>query len=338
MRSFFITQIVLLALAITFQARGARLKDIANIRGVRDNQLIGYGIVVGLAGTGDSQLEYTNKSVKRMLDKLGMKTESGSVSSKNVAAVLITSTLPPFARSGNKIDVTVNSLGDASSLAGGTLIQTPLRAADEQVYAVAQGSVLVGASKDKGFLTVGRVPDGAIIEQDITPDFSTRKMFRLTLHNPDFTTAARVAAKINGDLAGKYATALDGATVDLVVPANFQGKGVELLAAIESLEVSPDSIARVVVNEKTGTVIIGDGVRISRVAVSHGDLTVKVDGTAGGKSKDQGGDKIGLVQGEASVGEVVNALNRLGISPKDLITVLQNIKAAGALQGDLEIL
>ena len=338
MRRFWVLQIFLILTAFAWQAAfGARLKDIANIRGVRDNQLIGYGIVVGLSGTGDSQLEYTNKSVKRMLDKLGMKTDSPGVSSKNVAAVLITATLPPFARSGNKIDITVNSIGDASSLAGGTLIQTPLRAADEQTYAVAQGAVLIGASKDKGFLTVGRVPDGAIIEQDVTPDFSTRKMFRLTLHNPDFTTAARVANKVNSDLGGKYATAMDGATIDLVVPNSYQGRGVELLASIESLEVSPDIIAKVVVNEKTGTVVIGDGVRISKVAISHGDLSVKVESTAGGKSKGQD-EKISLVQGETSVGDIVNAMNRLGVSPKDLITILQNIKAAGALQGDLEIL
>jgi flagellar P-ring protein precursor FlgI len=294
--------------------------------------------VVGLNGTGDSQLEYTNKSVKRMLDKLGMKTESQAVSSKNVAAVLVTATLPPFARSGNKIDVTVNSIGDASSLAGGTLVQTPLRAADEQVYAVAQGAILVGASKDKGFLTVGRMPDGAIIETDVTPDFSTRKMFRLTLHNPDFTTAARVANRINSDLGGKYASALDGATIDLVVPFSYQGRGVELLAAIESLEINPDTVAKVVVNEKTGTVVIGEGVRISRVAISHGDLSVKVEGTGAGKSKGQEGEKVSLVQGDTSVGDIVNAMNRLGVSPKDLITILQNIKAAGALQGDLEIL
>jgi flagellar P-ring protein precursor FlgI len=338
MRFFWLLQIFVLLSAVAINAWSARLKDIANVRGVRDNQLIGYGIVVGLNGTGDSGLEYTNKSVKRMLDKLGMKTESAAVASKNVAAVLITANLPAFARSGNKIDITVNSIGDASSLAGGTLVQTPLRAADEKVYAVGQGSILVGASKDKGFLTVGRIPDGAIIEQDINPDFANRKMFRLTLHNPDFTTAARVANRINMDLGGKYASAIDAGTIDLITPPAYEGKGVELLAGIESLEVTPDNRARVVVNEKTGTVVIGDGVRISRVAVSHGDLSVKVEGTGQNKSKGQDSEKVAVIQGEASVGEIVGAMNRLGVSPKDLITILQNIKAAGALQGDLEIL
>lgn len=331
--------LIFVMLSVASSAYAARLKDIANIRGVRDNQLVGYGIVVGLAGTGDSSSEYTNKSVKRMLDKLGVKLEGPTPASKNVAAVLVTATLPPFARSGNKIDVTINSIGDAASLAGGTLVQTPLRAADEKVYAVAQGAILVGlGGKDKPFTTVGRIPDGAIIEQDVTPDFSSRKMFRLTLHNPDFTTAARVAATVNSDLGGKYATALDAATVDIVTPFAYEGRGVELLANIESLEVAPDLRAKVVVNEKTGTVVIGDGVRITRVAISQGDLSVKVDGTGQNKSKGQDGDKIAIIQGETSVGDIVNAMNRLGVSPKDLITILQSIKAAGALQGDLEIL
>lgn len=321
-------------------ANAARVKDIANVRGVRDNQLIGYGIVVGLKGTGDSKNEFTNKSVARMLDKLGIKLEDKEVASKNVAAVIVTATLPPFARAGNKIDLTVNSVGDASSLAGGTLVQTPLRAADQQIYAVAQGSLLIGSGAD-AHPTVGRLPNGAIIERDVAEDFTARKMFRLTLHNPDFTTAARLAKKINLDLSGKYATAKDAGTIDIVVPFSYEGKAVELLASIEALEVTPDSRARVIVNEKTGTVVIGDSVRISRVAISHGDLTVKVDGgknTAGAKSKDQSGDKVAVLDTGTSVGDLVKAMNALGVSPKDLITILQNIKAAGALQGELEIL
>jgi flagellar P-ring protein precursor FlgI len=316
------------------------VKDIANVRGVRDNQLIGYGIVVGLKGTGDSKSEFTNKSVSRMLDKLGIKLEDKEVASKNVAAVIITATLPAFARAGNKIDLTVNSIGDASSLAGGTLLQSPLRAADQQIYAVAQGALLVGNGND-AHLTAGRLPNGAIIERDVAEDFTSRKMFRLTLHNPDFTTAARLAKKINLDLSGKYATAKDAGTVDIVVPFSYEGRAVELLASIESLEVTPDARARVIVNEKTGTVVIGENVRISRIAISHGDLTVKVDagkgsGTSGGKSKDQ--DRVAVLDTGTSVGDLVKAMNSLGVSPKDLITILQNIKAAGALQGELEIL
>ena len=311
-------------------AHSARLKDIANIRGVRTNQLVGYGLVVGLNGTGDGKLDYTEKSVQRMLDKLGMKV--GKAGGKNVAAVILTAQLPPFARAGNKIDITVNSLGDASSLKGGTLIQSPLRAADQQIYAVAQGPVLVGYSGEGIHATVGRIPNGAIIERDIGKEFASRKMFRLTLHNPDFTTAARVAKRINMGLSGKYATALDAGTIDLISPSSYEGKGVELLATIEALDVNPDVRAKVVVNEKTGTVVIGKGVKISQIALSHGDLTLKVGGDKGD------GESVVMIPKAVNVGDIVKAMNRLGLTPKDLITVLQNVKAAGALQGDLEIL
>jgi len=338
-----IRAIVLLSAAVsTFigsSANAARVKDIANVRGVRDNQLIGYGIVVGLKGTGDSKSEFTNKSISRMLDKLGLKLEEKDLASKNVAAVIVTATLPPFARAGNKLDLTVSSIGDSSSLGGGTLLQSPLRAADQQIYAVAQGSLLIGNGAD-AFPTVARLPNGAIIERDVAEDFTSRKMFRLTLHNPDFTTAARLAKRINLDLSGKYATAKDAGTVDIIVPFAYEGRAVELLASIESLDVTPDTRARVIVNEKTGTVVIGENVRISRVAISHGDLTVKVEskgaGTSGGKSKDQ--DHVAVLDTGTSVGDLVKAMNSLGVSPKDLITILQNIKAAGALQGELEIL
>ncbi len=330
----FISMMITIA---SLPAAAARIKDIANVRGVRDNQLIGYGIVVGLKGTGDSKNEFTNKSMFRLFDKVGMKLEDKEVASKNVAAVLITATLPPFARSGNRMDITVNSIGDASSLAGGTLVQSPLRAADQQVYAVGQGAILVGNGAD-GHPTVGRLPNGAIIERDIGEDFTNKKMFRLTLHNPDFTTAARLAKKINMDLSGKFATAKDAGTVDIIVPFSYEGKAVELLAAVENLDVTPDIRARVVVNEKTGTVVIGDNVKISRVAISHGDLTVKVEGTAKSKSKDQSGDRVAVLDTGTSVGDLVKALNTFGISPKDLITILQNLKAAGALQAELEIL
>mgnify|MGYP001592695859 CR=1 FL=1 len=338
LKKFLLMQLVLFAIAlgIGIQAHAARVKDIANVRGVRDNQLLGYGIIVGLKGTGDSKNEFTNKSVARMFDKLGIKLEEKEVASKNVAAVIITANLPPFARAGNKLDITVSSIGDASSLLGGTLLQTPLRAADQQIYAVAQGPLLVGTGADS-HSTVGRLPNGAMIERDVAEDFTSRKMFRLTLHNPDFTTAARLAKRINLDLAGKYATAKDAGTVDIVVPFAYEGKAVELLASIEALEVTPDSRARVIVNEKTGTVVIGENVRISKVAISHGDLTVKVAG-ASAKGKNQDADRVAVLDTGTSVGDLVKAMNSLGVSPKDLITILQNIKAAGALQGELEIL
>jgi flagellar P-ring protein FlgI len=337
LRSFLFLQIMIVVFAVALSAHAARVKDIANVRGVRDNQLVGYGIVVGLKGTGDSKNEFTNKSVARMLDKLGVKLEDKDVASKNVAAVLITATLPPFARAGNKIDLTVSAIGDATSLAGGTLVQAPLRAADSQIYAVAQGNMLIGGGAD-AHATSGRIPNGALIERDVAEDFTQRKMFRLTLHNPDFTTAARLAKRINLDLAGKYATAKDAGTIDVVVPFSYEGKGVELLAAIETLDITPDARAKVIVNEKTGTVVIGDSVKISRIAISHGDLTVRVDGMGKLKGKDQSSDRVAVLDTGTSVGDLVKALNTLGVSPKDLITILQNIKAAGALQGELEIL
>lgn len=311
-----------------------RLKDISNVRGVRSNQLVGYGIVVGLNGTGDSKSEFTSKSIERMLDRLGMKVDGKDLASKNVAAVILTASLPPFARAGNKLDITVSTLGDASSLKGGTLVQTPLRAADQQTYAVAQGSVLVGFSQTGVHETVGRVPNGAMIERDIGEQFASRRLFRLTLNNPDFTTAARVMKTINRELAGKYASALDAGTIDIVSPTSYEGKGVELLALIEGIEINPDNVARVVINEKTGTVVIGQGVKISRVAVSHGDLTVKV----GGEGKKKDGDTVMMFDEATNVGDLVKGMNRLGVTPKDLITILQTIKASGALHGDLEIL
>lgn len=329
-------------LASTNVVYGSRLKDLANIRGVRDNQLIGYGLVVGLNGTGDSKSEFTNKSFIRMLDGLGLKLEGKEVSGKNVAAVLVTATLPPFARSGNRLDISVSSIGDASSLEGGTLVQTPLRAANQQVYAVGQGAMVVGGGTGvKGHPTAARIANGAIIERDLESDFASRKMFRLSLHSPDFTTSARISKTINLDLSGKFASAIDSATVDVIVPPQYEGNAVEFLALIEGLEITPDIKAKVVVNEKTGTVIIGDKVRISKVAISHGSLSVQVGGsTKDGKSKDQKdkADRLMFVEAETNVGDLVKALNQLGVSPKDLITILQNIRATGALHGDLEIL
>lgn len=307
----------------------ARLKDIASIRGVRKNQLVGYGIVVGLNGTGDSKADYTSKSLQRMLQTLGVTAEDAS--SKNVAAVLITADLPPFARAGNPLDIQVSSIGDASSLRGGVLVQSPLRAANGNIYAVAQGNILAGESHK----TSGRVPNGALIEKDFAEDFSSRKMFRITLHNPDFTTAMRVVRTVNGDLGGKYASAKDSATVDVVVPASYEGNAVELLSLVESLEISPDLTAKVIVNEKTGTVVIGERVQISKVAISHGDLSLDIGGK---KKKGARSKNVILMDKGASVGEIVEALNALGVKPKELITILETIKAAGALQAELEIL
>lgn len=324
---------VVFFLVLVEAAQAARLKDIASIRGVRENQLIGYGIVVGLKGTGDGKNEFMSKSMVRMLDKLGMKLDNVDFSSKNVAAVIVTATMPAFGKAGNPIDITVSAIGEASSLQGGTLLQTPLRAANEQVFAVAQGSIVIGGDSKDAHLTSGRIPNGATIERDMTADFSSRKMYRLTLINPDFTTAARAVLTINKELGGHYASAKDSGTIDIITPFAYENRGVELLATIESIEINPDMKARVVVNEKTGTIVIGDKVKISRVAISHGALSVKVgDGKKGAE------EKVAVLDSGVSVGELVQALNKLGVSPKDLITILQSIKSAGALHGELEVL
>lgn len=325
---------LLMSFVIAAPANAARLKDISSIRGVRENQLIGYGIVVGLQGTGDSKNEFTSKSVGRMLDKLGVKLDTKEVVSKNVAAVIVTATLPPFAKAGNPIDVTVSALGDASNLQGGVLLQTPLRAANEQVFAVAQGSISLGGGDKNSITTVGRIPNGGMIERDVQADFASRKMFRLTLHNPDFTTAARTVLTINKELGGQYATAKDAGTIDIVTPAAYENRGVELLATIENININPDTRAVVIINERTGTVVIGERVKISKVAVSHGNLSVKV----GDQKKSGDGEKIAVLDSGVSVGDLVQSLNKLGVTPKDLMTILQSIKAAGALHGELEIL
>lgn len=315
-------------------SQAARLKDIASIRGVRENQLIGYGLVIGLKGTGDSNAEFTGKSFSRLIEKMGVQLDGKDIQSKNIAAVIVTATLPAFAKAGNPVDITVSSIGDSSSLVGGTLLQTPLRAANDEIFAVAQGSLSVlGDGKDI-HTTVGRIPNGAMIERDIQADFATRKMYRMTLHNPDFTTAARTVLTVNKELGGLYATAKDAGTIDIVTPSSFENKGVELMATIEAIEVNPDQRARVVINEKTGTIVIGEKVKISRVGLSHGSLTLKI--ADGKKSKDAGDDKVTVLDTGANVGDLVQALNKLGVSPKDLISILQSVKAAGALHGELE--
>lgn len=325
--------LLLSLLVLNSVAMGARLKDIASIRGVRENQLIGYGIVVGLKGTGDGKSEFTSKSMVRMLDKLGIKLDSPEVQSKNVAAVIVTGTMPAFGKAGNPMDVTVSAIGESQSLQGGTLLQTPLRAGNEQVYAVAQGSVLIGSDGKDVHTTSGRIPNGAIIERDMSADFSSRKMFRMTLHNPDFTTAARTILTINKELGGLYASAKDGGTIDIITPAAYENRGVELLATIEAIEINPDTVAKVVINEKTGTIVIGEKVKISKVAIAHGNISVKV-----GDGKKASDDKVALLDVGVSVGDLVQSLNKLGVSPKDLITILQSIKSAGALHGELDIL
>jgi flagellar P-ring protein FlgI len=330
--------VLLLVLGLPMPGEAARLKDIAVVKGVRENILIGYGIVVGLKGTGDSSTDITSQSLSRLFGKLGLDVQNNAaVKSKNAAAVIVTAKLPPFARVGNPIDVTVSSIGDAGSLEGGVLLVTPLRAGDQNVYAVAQGPISIGGMADgttKNFPTVGRVVAGATIEKDIDMNFAAKKSFRLTLHNADFTTSARVVAAINTELGGKFATARDSGTLDVVVPFNYDGNSVELLARLENIAVNVDSRAKVVLNERTGTVVMGDKISISPVAIAHGDLAIEVKNAAKGTKPERAFE----LKGGASVSDLVKALNALGVQPKDLTAIFQTLKQTGALQADLEIM
>lgn len=315
------------------QNNGARLKDIASVKGVRENILIGYGIVVGLKGTGDSSADVTARSLGKLFSKLGLEVgKNEKINSKNAAAVIVTAKLPPFARSGVQIDITVSSIGDATSLEGGVLLVTPLRAGDQQTYAVAQGAVTLGALTDgkPPFPTVGRIVSGAMIEKDVDTNFAGKKNFRLSLNNPDFTTAARLVSLVNAELGGKFASARDSATVDVVVPFNYDGNTVELMARIENVRIVVDSKAKVVLNERTGTVVMGDKVSITPISIAHGDLSIQVKGKAGG-------DRLYELKG-ATVSDLVKLLNTLGVQPKDLTAIFQTIKATGALQAELELL
>lgn len=333
--------ILLTFVGVSPPAHAARLKDVAEIKGVRENILIGYGIVVGLKGSGDSSADVTSQSLGRLFGKLGLDVKNGAgIKSKNAAAVIVTAKLPAFARAGNKIDVTVSSIGDATSLEGGTLLVTPLQAGDQNIYAVAQGAVSIGSIADgttKNFPTVGRVVTGASVEKDIDTNFSQKRSVRMTLHSPDFTTAARLAVLVNGELGGKYATARDSATIDMVIPFNYEGNSVEFMAAIENINVNVDTKAKVVLNERTGTVVMGDKITITPVAIAHGDLSIQVGGTGPSAAAGKGG-RVAELKSGSSVSDLVKALNTLGVQPKDLTSIFQTLKSMGALQAELEIL
>ncbi|MFQ6110665.1 MAG: flagellar basal body P-ring protein FlgI [Nitrospinota bacterium] len=359
----------LLVALLPAAAFAVRVKDIASIRGVRTNQLLGYGLVVGLNQSGDSDdTEFTAQSLTSLLKKLGVNVDPAQVEVENVAAVVVTATLPPFARVGSRIDVTVSSLGDARSLVGGTLLLTPLKAADGEVYAVAQGSISVGGGfafsgasgsrVTRNHPTVGRIVGGATIEREIPLDFHKRKRLRLALHQPDFTTAKRLSSVINESFGRPMATPIDAGTVDIRVAEGLAESLVEVVAQIEKLEVTPDARARVVLNERTGTIVVGEQVRISTVAVSHGNLnviisedslvsqprsfapqgssTVTVPKTRISVRQEQ--RRLALLPHSVSIGDVVRGLNAIGVSPRDLIAILQAIKAAGALQAELVII
>lgn len=360
------TVLLLLLLLMIPPAVGAtRIKDIASIDGVRENQLVGYGLVVGLNGTGDSdQARVQTQSLVNALERMGITISRGDLTVKNVAAVMVTATLPPFARQGNRIDILVSSIGDAKSLAGGTLLMTPLKGGDGEVYAVAQGPVVTnafsyggqGGSAQKNHPTSGRVPEGGLVEREIPFSLHGRDEMRLNLHRPDFTTAARIVAAVEERFPGLSVSSRDPGSVTIPVPPGYRERLVEFIAEVERLDVRPDSAATVVVNERTGTIVMGEEVRISTVAVSHGSLTLlireapKVSQPAPlGKGEtttvprtdirvreETGG--LATVKEGASIGDVVRALNALGVAPRDLIGILQAIRAAGALQGELKVI
>jgi flagellar P-ring protein precursor FlgI len=349
------------------QAYGVRIKDIADIKGVRQNQLVGYGLVVGLNGTGDSDNAiFTIQSFASMLERMGVTVRSQDIEVDNVAAVMVTTDLPAFARTGSRIDVLVSSIGDADNLQGGTLLFTPLKGADGQVYAIAQGPVSTGgfvvgstsgSEVQKNFPTAGRVVNGAIIEKEIASDFNNKQSLTLNLHRADFTTASRVAQAINIAFYDQIAHTQDAGTIEVQVPEKYRGDTVALVTMIERLGVTPDTVSKVVINERTGTVIMGENVRISTIAIAHGNLSIEIKEdqnvsqplpfSRSGRTVvtpesevlvQEGKNPIFLVESGVSIGEVVKALNALGVSPRDLIAIFQALKAAGALQAELEII
>jgi flagellar P-ring protein precursor FlgI len=357
----------LIALALPVQAgASSRIKDLANVEGVRQNQLIGYGLVVGLNGTGDTlnNIPFTKQSLQAMLERLGVNVRGQTLRTGNVAAVMVTANLPPFGTQGTRIDVTVSALGDAKSLQGGTLLVTPLLGADGNVYAVGQGSVAIGgfqaegeASKIvRGVPTVGRIANGALIEREIEFNLNRQSQLRMALRNPDFTTAKRIAAAVNDYIGAPTAEPLDPGTISLTIPAAFRGNVVKLLTEIEQLQVEPDEAAKIVIDERSGIIVMGRDVRVSMVAVAQGNLTVTITETpevsqpapfSRGQTAvvprtrvgvQEEGKKLAVVKDGVSLQQLVDGLNALGIGPRDLIAILQAIKAAGAIQADIEVM
>jgi flagellar P-ring protein precursor FlgI len=341
-----------------------RIKDIASFEGVRENQLIGYGLVVGISNTGDTGLA-TLQTIANMLQRMGVVIKPRDIMAKNTAAVVVTATLPPFPKPGTKIDALVSAIGDAKSLQGGTLLLTPLKGPDGKVYALAQGPVSIGGfigggagtTVQKNHLTSGRVPQGVIIEQDLPFTLGKGGEIKIFLQSPDFTTATEITKKINETLNFEYASTIDPSAIRLKIPPDYADKKVELITLIEGLDVSPDIPARIVINERTGTIVIGDKVRISPVAIAHGNLTIEIKTefrvsqpppfapekaeTVVVPQKDVTvkEQKASLMEvSGTTLGEIVRALNALGVTPRDLIAILQALKASGALRAELEII
>ena len=346
----------------------SRVKDLTEIEGIRDNMLIGYGLVVGLNRTGDSlqNAPFTQESIQTLLERLGVNTRGETMQTKNVAAVMVTANLPAFASTGTRIDVSVSAMGDAKDLQGGTLLVTPLFGADGQTYAVSQGPVAVGgfaaqgeaASVTRGVPTAGRIANGAIVERETGFHLAGMDQVKLSLHNPDLTTATRIAQAVNTYLGGSMATASDPANVQLRVPANYPGGVMGLLTDIEQVKVDPDQPAKVIIDQTSGVIVMGADVRINTVAIAQGNLTIRVTETpqvsqpspfsntgttevvprTSIQIDDSKGNKMAVLNPGISLQSVVDGLNALGVGPRDIISILQAIKAAGALQADIQVI
>ena len=364
--------LVAAAIAVPVAPRPAwalsRIKDLAQVEGVRQNNLVGYGLVVGLNGTGDTlnNAPFTKQSLTAMLERLGVNTRGATMRTANVAAVMVTASLPAFSTQGTRLDVTVSAMGDAKSLQGGTLLVTPLLGADGEVYAVGQGSVAIAgfqaegeaAKITRGVPTVGRIANGALIEREIEFKLNAQRGLRLSLRNPDLTTAKRIASAINDFLGQDSAEPVDPSTVNLQIPAKYRGNMVQLLTEVEQLRVEPDQTARIVIDERSGIIVMGRDVRVAQVAVAQGNLTVTISESpevsqpgvpfTNGQTAvvprtrvrvDTGdGNKLAIVKDGVTLRELVDGLNALGIGPRDLISILQAIKAAGALQAEIEVM
>jgi flagellar P-ring protein precursor FlgI len=357
----------LLVLFWTIPAQAIRLKDVASFKGVRPNQLLGNGLVVGLNGTGDgTNVDFNTQELANMLSNMGITPNRSKMKVKNIAAVAVTAILPPFARVGSQIDVLVSSMGDAKSLQGGTLVLTPLKGVDGQVYALAQGPVSVGgfaASGEAGggvtknHPTAGRIASGATVEREIPFDFAGKSDIVLALNDPDFTTATRAVSAINRHLRGSYAFSPDSGTVSIKLPPMYKDKIVSMLSSLENLEIATDTVAKVIIDERNGTVVMGENVRLSTVAIAHGNLMIQIKEkprvsqplpfSRGGTTQvvpdtsitvKEGADRLMVLPEGINIGQVVQALNAIGVTPRDLIAILQAIKAAGALQAELQII
>lgn len=359
--------LAILAGSATPVAANSRIKDIVDFENVRENQLIGYGLVVGLNGTGDMlrNAPFTEQSLKSMLDRLGINMRDLKMNTKNVAAVTVTATLPPFARKGSRIDVQIAAMGDASSLQGGTLLITPLMGMNGEVYAVAQGALAVSGfeargaaqSVSRGVTTSARITNGGIVEQEVPFSLAQMNSMRLALKNPDFTTAERIASTINTAQGTPVARMLDPTTVQLDLPSGYRYGMAQFISEIERLPVAVDQPARIVVDEASGTIVMGADVKVSRVAIAQGNLTIRVTEmpqvsqpnpfSQGGQTAvvprtnievdDGTGRQLGVLETGVSLQDLVNGLNALGVTPRDLITILQALRAAGALQAEVEV-